>query len=69
MPADGALCIDAPGDLRGGALGDILALRLQKRGVAAVFPADVLVGDGAVVVPRALPKRGRNPAFGGVAPP
>ena len=42
MPAGWALCIDALGDLRGGALGDILALRLQKRGVAAV------VTDGAL---------------------
>ncbi len=42
MPAGWALVIDALGDKGSGALGDILALRLLKRGVAA------LVTDGAL---------------------
>ena len=41
-PAGWALCIDARGDARAGMIGDILALRLKKRGVAAV------VTDGAL---------------------
>lgn len=41
-PAGWALVVDAMGDTGAGTLGDILALRLRKRGVAA------LVTDGAV---------------------
>ncbi len=56
VPEGWALIVDAMGDTRAGSIGDILALRLQKRGVAA------LVTDGALRDTPAIAKTG-FPAF------
>lgn len=54
IPAGQALVIDCRGDQRAGAIGDILALRMLKRGVAAVV-ADGPVRDTYEVCQTGLP--------------
>jgi regulator of RNase E activity RraA len=54
IPAGQAMVIDCRGDLRAGAIGDILALRMKKRGVAAVV-ADGAMRDAEAIIETGLP--------------